>query len=352
MLNRKTVFLSSAGNSTQVSSVMGVDTDLYTTEELRVWSSLRTVFHQMRFWIKSWSKKVHSSPRGELSFGVPRDRRGCSPLYYRGTTLIYRLRTIFQSSFQRCFQMKSWTKKSVFLSSAGNWTPVSRVIGGDTHHYTTEELHVWISLWTVFHQMWFWTKSWSKKDHSSPRRGIEFRSPAWQAGMLTTILPRNCVTVSFAGHFSASFQRCFQMKSWTKKSVFISSACTWTPVSRVTGWDTHHYTTEELHVSISLWTVFHQMWFWTKSWSKKDHSSPRRGIEFRSPAWEAGMLTTILPRNCVSISFAYHFSPSFQRYFQIKCWTKKSVFLSSAGNWTRSLAAGDTHHYTIEELHA
>ena len=85
-------------------------------------------------------------------------------------------------------------------------------------------------------------------------------------------------------------------------------------------------------------TVFHQMRFWIKSWSKKDHSSYRRGIEFRSPAWEAGMLTTILPRNCVSISFAYHFSPSFQRYFQIKCWTKKSVFLSSAGNWTRSLA--------------
>ena len=25
------------------------------------------------------------------------------------------------------------------LSPAGNWTPVSRVTGGDTHHYTTEE---------------------------------------------------------------------------------------------------------------------------------------------------------------------------------------------------------------------
>ena len=26
------------------------------------------------------------------------------------------------------------------ISSAGNRTPVSRVTGGDTHHYTTEEL--------------------------------------------------------------------------------------------------------------------------------------------------------------------------------------------------------------------
>ena len=32
-------------------------------------------------------------------------------------------------------------KKRSFLSPAGNWTPVSRVTGGDTHHYTTEELH-------------------------------------------------------------------------------------------------------------------------------------------------------------------------------------------------------------------
>ena len=31
-----------------------------------------------------------------------------------------------------------------------------------------------------------------KKSSRSPRRGIEPRSPAWQAGILTTILPRNC----------------------------------------------------------------------------------------------------------------------------------------------------------------
>ena len=31
-----------------------------------------------------------------------------------------------------------WGKKSM-LSPAGNWTPVSRMTGGDTNHYTTEE---------------------------------------------------------------------------------------------------------------------------------------------------------------------------------------------------------------------
>ena len=32
-----------------------------------------------------------------------------------------------------------------------------------------------------------------KKEFASPRRGIEPRSPAWQAGILTTILSRTCV---------------------------------------------------------------------------------------------------------------------------------------------------------------
>ena len=31
--------------------------------------------------------------------------------------------------------------KNKSISPAGNRTPVSRVTGGDTHHYTTEELH-------------------------------------------------------------------------------------------------------------------------------------------------------------------------------------------------------------------
>ena len=31
-------------------------------------------------------------------------------------------------------------RKKLPISPAGNRTPVSRVTGGDTHHYTTEEL--------------------------------------------------------------------------------------------------------------------------------------------------------------------------------------------------------------------
>ena len=41
-------------------------------------------------------------------------------------------------SFLSLYQGKKWGKKNI--SPAGNRTPVFRVTGGDTHHYTTEEV--------------------------------------------------------------------------------------------------------------------------------------------------------------------------------------------------------------------
>ena len=183
-------------------------------------------------------------------------------------------------------------------------------------------------MWTVFHQMWFWIKSWSKKDHSSPWRGIEFRSPAWQAGMLTTILPRNCVTISFTYHFSPSFQRYFSNEILSQKKCIPllggelnSGLWRWQAGMLIT------ILIEELHAQNSLWTVFHQMRFWIKSWSKKDHSSPRRGIEFRSPTRQAGILSIILPRYYVFRSFAHRFSASFQRCLQRNPEVKNFILL-------------------------
>ena len=39
---------------------------------------------------------------------------------------------------------KKKEKKKKIFSPAGNRTPVSRVTGGDTHHYTTEDAHILI----------------------------------------------------------------------------------------------------------------------------------------------------------------------------------------------------------------
>ena len=41
-------------------------------------------------------------------------------------------------SFLSLYRGKKWEKKNI--SPAGNRTPVFRVTGGDTHHYTTEEV--------------------------------------------------------------------------------------------------------------------------------------------------------------------------------------------------------------------
>ena len=141
---------------------------------------------------------------------------------------------------------------STNFSPAGNRTPVSRVTGGDTHHYTTEETD----------------------------------------GCLNT-----CLNFSLKlSHFSV-------VKNGQKQqqTTYFSTAGIWTPVSRVTGGDTHHYTTEEtdgclnscLNFSFKLSNFL--LLRMTKI-SNKLRISPRRGIEPRSRAWQAGILTTILSR--------------------------------------------------------
>ena len=119
------------------------------------------------------------------------------------------------------FSNKILNQKKCIHLLGGELNPVSGVAGGDAHHYTIEELHAQNSLWTVFHQMRFWIKSWSKKDHSSPRRGIEFRSPTRQAAILSIILLRNYVFRSFAHRFSASFQRCLQRNPEVKNFILL-----------------------------------------------------------------------------------------------------------------------------------
>ena len=192
----------------------------------------------------------------------------------------------FFTKFSKVFPNEILSQKKCIPLLGGELNPVSGVAGGDAHHYTIEELHAQNSLWTVFHQMRFWIKSWSKKDHSSPRRGIEFRSPTRQAGILSIILPRYYVFRSFAHRFSASFQRCLQRNPEVKNFILLLGG----------------------ELSFGL-------------------PRDRQGC---SPLYYWG--TTFLDR------LPTHFSYSFQRCFQIKSWTKRSVFISSAGNWTRSLA--------------
>ena len=254
------------------------------------------------------------------------------------------------------------------FSPAGNRTPVSRVTGGDTYHYTTEETDGCLNSFLNFslklsHFLLLrMAKNSNKLRRISPRRGIEPRSPAWQAGILTTILPRKTdglselffkffteiksfsvvkngqkqqqttyfstagnrtpvsrVTGGDTYHYTTEENRWLselfflnfftQIKSFSvvkngqkqQQTTYFSTAGIWTPVSHVTGGDTHHYTTEETDGCLNsclnfLLELSHFLLLRMAKNSNEPRISPRRGFEPRSPAWQAGILTTILPR--------------------------------------------------------
>ena len=137
------------------------------------------------------------------------------------------------------------------FSPAGNRTPVSRVTGGDTHHYTTEEKDGCLNSFKFFTQI----KSFSVVNNGQKQQ----------------------------------------------QTTYFSTAGNRTPVSRATSGDTHHYTTEETDGCLNTCLNFslklsHFLLLRMAKNSNKPRISPRRGFEPRSPAWQAGILTTILPR--------------------------------------------------------
>ena len=141
-------------------------------------------------------------PGGESNPGLSRDRQGYSPLYYRGNRWLSELLFKFSTQIKSFSVAKNGQKQqqTTYFSMAGNRTPVSRVTGGDTHHYNTEETDGCLNSCLNFslklnHFLLLRMAKNRYKLRISPRRGIEPRSPAWQAGILTTILPRKHTVV-------------------------------------------------------------------------------------------------------------------------------------------------------------
>ena len=161
--------------------------------------------------------------------------------------------------------------------------------------------------------MRFWIKSWSKKVHSSPRRGIEFRCPAWQTGILPIILLRNYVSRSFAYRFSASFQRCFSNEILNQKKcipLLGGELNPGLPRDR-RGYLPLYYrgTALQYHLRAIFQQVSKGVFKWNPK-PKKVYSCPRRALEPRSLAWQVGILITILQRNYM---FRFLCGPSFTK---------------------------------------
>ena len=120
------------------------------------------------------------------------------------------------------------------------------------------------------------------KKQKSPRRGIEPRSPAWQAGILTTILTRMTYVID---------KRMCQFKT-----IYINGNKIWLGV-RISQTQNNVFFLYKVKRNSLIWSLrnirISNQFF---ELIQKKRSSPRRGIEPRSPAWQAGILTTILTR--------------------------------------------------------
>ena len=85
------------------------------------------------------NKKKKGCNVRESNPGLPRGRRE----FYHWTTDAAWKFTFpgVKKLFKDCFIPTQWEKWSLtkIASPAGNWTRVSRVTGGDTHHYTTKD---------------------------------------------------------------------------------------------------------------------------------------------------------------------------------------------------------------------
>ena len=184
-------------------------------------------------------------------------------------------------------------------SPTGNWTRVSRVTGGDTHHYTIEDFLSPLASYTVGHctTFMFCCKPLKTKNLNSPT-GNWTRVSRVTGGdthhytIEDFLSPLASYTV---GHCTTSMFCCKPLKTKNLNS----PTGNWTRVSRVTGGDTHHYTIEDFLSPLASYTVGH----------------------------------------CTTSMFC--------------CKPLKTKNLNSpTGNWTRvsRVTGGDTHHYTIKDL--
>ena len=116
---------------------------------------LRNNHPQLFLYGKRTAKNYQFLPGGESNPGLPRDRRGYSPLYYRGNRCLFEFLLKFftqSNSFpfvknitisKYCYVAKNYNKLRI-SPRRGIEPLVSRVTGGDTVHYTTEETNCYL----------------------------------------------------------------------------------------------------------------------------------------------------------------------------------------------------------------
>ena len=237
----------------------------------------------MRFWIKSWSKKrSFFSSTGNWVSVSQLERRGCSPLYHRANyvssiSFAYR----FSAKFPKVFSNELLNqKKSVFLSSPGNSNRSLACCAWILITILPRNYMFGVLCGPSFTKCVFSNKILKlKRVYSSPRRGIEFRSPAWQVRILITILPRNSMLRFLC---RPSFTKCgFEQNPEVKKIILLlDRELSFVLQRERRGCSPLYYRGTAL--VYRLRTIFHQVSRGiskSNAEPKKVYSSPRRGIE-------------------------------------------------------------------------
>ena len=137
-------------------------------------------------------KSTHKLPGGESNPGLLSDTQRYLPLYYRGLLLS----EICCSSFPEAIEL--------FINKTKTFQNTHNLPGGESNPGLLSDSQSYLPLYyrgLVVSEMccssfpepidMFINKTKGFQNNtSSPRRGIELRSPEWQSEILTTILPR------------------------------------------------------------------------------------------------------------------------------------------------------------------
>ena len=272
---------SPSGNWTPVSRVTGGDTYHYTNEDCR---RILTP--------KSFSERRTLPSRTSNTSNTDCGRRPQDLLNLLGVNkyALYRATTF-----------------KTHHSPSGNWTPVSRVTGGDTYHYTNEDCRRNVT-----------PKSFSERRTLPSRRSNTSNTDCGRR-------PQDLLNLLGVNKYALYRATTFKTHH--------SPSGNWTPVSRVTGGDTYHYTNEDCRRILTPKSFSERRTLPSRSsnrWLRTTSSRPPKFIRgqqvrslsrhdlqkaplpvgelnhspsgnwtdemWRSPAWQAGILTTILTR--------------------------------------------------------
>ena len=184
-------------------------------------------------------------------------------------------------------------------SPSGNWTPVSRVTGGDTYHYTNEDCRRILT-----------PKSFSERRTLPSRTSNTSNTDCGRR-------PQDLLNLLGVNKYALYRATTFKTHH--------SPSGNWTPVSRVTGGDTYHYTNEDCRRILTPKSFSERRTLPSRTSNTSNTDCGRRPQD----------LLNLLGVNKYALyratTFKTHHSPS--------------------GNWTpvSRVTGGDTYHYTNED---